>query len=362
MPNIFILFIVLFLLAVEARAQVEARKYSNDFLTIGVGARAAGMGNAMTAAASDVTAAYWNPAGLMRSAEKIDVGLMHAEYFAGIAKYDYGGISYAVDSSRRVGFSLIRFGVDNINNTLNFRDGQSFDYSKITQFSIADYAFLFSYAQKAPFLPGLTLGGNAKLVYRTIGPFADAWGFGFDLGAQYQRKNLQIGAAFHDLSGTFNAWFFNADYNETFVKNNQEIPQNSVEVTLPSGKLGVSYLFLRQKKFNILASYDMQLYFDGKRQTPLSLGAMSVEPRMGVEVGYKQLVFIRMGASNLVTKPDDEGVKRLGLFPTAGIGLKWKGISLDYALANFTGLGTSLYSNLISLRYAFNGFKFAKAG
>jgi hypothetical protein len=41
-------------------------KYSNDFMYIGVGAHNFGMGNAVVASTSDVTAGYWNPAGLVR--------------------------------------------------------------------------------------------------------------------------------------------------------------------------------------------------------------------------------------------------------------------------------------------------------
>lgn len=354
------IFCTLAIFSIQAYAQVEVRKYSNEFLGIGVGARAAGMGNAMTAATQDVTAAYWNPAGLLQTTEQFDVGLMHSEYFAGIAKYDYGGLAYRVDSSRRIGFSVIRFGIDNISNTLNFRDGTSFDYARITKFSIADYAFILSYAQRFPQLKGLDLGGNVKLVHRSVGPFASAWGFGFDVGAQYQRRQWRFGLTAHDLTGTFNAWTFDAEYDEAFVRNNQEVPQNSVEVTLPSLKAGAAYLFFPENKFNLLASADVQCFFDGKRSVPISLGGMSIEPRLGLELSYKKLVFIRTGVYNLQNQTNDEGTKSFNLFPTAGIGLAWKKVSIDYALSNLSGLGTSLYSHLISLRYAFNTVKFTK--
>src|SRR5690554_3125118 len=79
-----------------------APKYSNEFLQIGVGARSLGMGNAMVAGVNDVTSVYWNPAGLTGVENKLDVSLMHSEYFAGIAKYDYIGLAHRSEE-RRVG-------------------------------------------------------------------------------------------------------------------------------------------------------------------------------------------------------------------------------------------------------------------
>ena len=66
--------------------QTTAPKYSNEFLNIGVGARALGMSNVQTASVNDVTSAYWNPAGLLNMKSKYEVALMHSEYFAGIAR------------------------------------------------------------------------------------------------------------------------------------------------------------------------------------------------------------------------------------------------------------------------------------
>ena len=42
----------------------QFRKYSNEFLNIGAGARGLGMGASVSASVNDGTAGYWNPAGL----------------------------------------------------------------------------------------------------------------------------------------------------------------------------------------------------------------------------------------------------------------------------------------------------------
>src|SRR6185503_18638881 len=90
--SIFAGFIPNFLLA-------QAPKYSNEFLAIGVGGRSLGMGNSCVSSINDVTAGYWNPAGLLGIKNDMQIGLMHSEYFAGIAKYDYGALARKIDSS-----------------------------------------------------------------------------------------------------------------------------------------------------------------------------------------------------------------------------------------------------------------------
>src|SRR4051794_16539502 len=94
----FLLIFAFFSIFSPSFGQLTAPKYSNEFLNIGVGARAFGMSNVQTAIANDVTAAYWNPAGLLNIKSKYEVALMHSEYFAGIAKYDYAGFATQVDS------------------------------------------------------------------------------------------------------------------------------------------------------------------------------------------------------------------------------------------------------------------------
>ena len=59
-------------------------KYSNEFLNIGVGARSLGMSNSVITSSSDVMAGYLNPANLTRIDSDLQIGLMHAEYFAAL--------------------------------------------------------------------------------------------------------------------------------------------------------------------------------------------------------------------------------------------------------------------------------------
>ena len=74
-----------FFLLISSLAIGQA-KYSNEFLAIGVGARAKSMGNAYVAIVDDATSGYWNPAGLLKIKSNLQIALTHTEQFAGIAK------------------------------------------------------------------------------------------------------------------------------------------------------------------------------------------------------------------------------------------------------------------------------------
>ena len=143
-------------------AAQTSRKYSNEFMNIGVDAAALGMSNAVVATVNDVTSGYWNPAGLVQM-EESQVALMHSSYFANIANYNYVGYARPLDDRSAVGLSLIRFGVDDILDTTQLIDEQgNVNYDNINLFSAADYGLVFSYARKLP-VDGLNYGVNAKI-------------------------------------------------------------------------------------------------------------------------------------------------------------------------------------------------------
>jgi len=348
------------LAAVSANTlQAQAPKYSNEFLAIGVGARALGMSNAFVASADDVTSGYWNPAGLLGVKSNLQVGLMHAEYFQGIAKYDYGGIAAPIDSSSVFGFNVIRFGVDDIPNTTQLIDaGGNLDYDRITSFSAQDWAFIFSYARKLPVLGGLDAGGSFKIIRRTVGDFGGAWGFGLDAGTRYNHKDWRFAAVVRDVTSTFNAWSFTIDEatQAVFLQTGNEIPENGLELTLPRLILGGArkWDIGKNKKFSLNAELDMINTFDGKRNTVLKTGVWSMEPALGLEAGYKNIIYLRGGFGNIQKSSDIDGSDITTLQPNLGVGLRLKQLSIDYALTDIGDASVALYSNIFSLKIDIN--------
>jgi hypothetical protein len=340
-----------------SQAQITAPKYSNEFLSIGVGARALGMSNAQSAIVNDVTSGYWNPAGLLHIKSRYEVALMHSEYFAGIAKYDYAGFATPIDSNSVLGISVIRFGVDDIPDTRFLYDADgNLNYNNIRYFSASDYAFLLSYARKTNAIPGLRMGANFKIIHRIVGNFANAWGFGMDAGVQYQRKGWMFGLTGRDITGTFNAWTHNTELvKDIYAQTGNEIPSNSIELTLPRLILGVARNFVIREKLGLLAAADLDLTFDGKRNVLVKTNLVSFDPHIGIEADYKKIVFMRAGLGNIQQIKDFDNKKYTSLQPNFGIGVRInKRFYLDYALTDIGNASEALYSNVFSIKLALN--------
>lgn len=340
-------------------SKAQFRKYSNEFLNIGVGARALGMGNANITSVEGVNSGYWNPSGLLKQKSEIEVSLMHAEYFAGIAKYDYIGVSKRIDSNSVAGISILRFGVDNIPNTLDLVDANgNVDYSRITSFNAVDFAALLSYARNIPQLKGVELGGNFKIIRRKFGQFGGAWGFGLDAGAKYNYKDWRFAAMGRDITGTFNAWSYNLTEKDiaTFQQTGNEIPSSSVEVTAPKLILGAARTFLFWKdKISVLGELNLINTFDGKRNTVVKTDLWSLEPAIGTEIGYKGFIYLRGGIGNIQKQLNDDATKFITTFqPNFGVGVKYKMFTLDYALTDIGDRSIALYSNIFSLKIDIN--------
>lgn len=346
---------LIFFIVGATDAQDKTPKYSNEFLSIGVGARGLAMSNSLTAISDDVTSGYWNPAGLLDIKEDYQFGLMHAEYFAGIAKYDYAGFATPIDSMSALGVSIIRFGVDDIPDTRFLYDASgAINYDRIRFFSAADYAFLLSYARRMNFLQGLKMGANFKVIHRVAGNFATAWGFGLDLGAQLDIKRWKIGLMVRDITGTFNAWSHNTELVlDIYTQTGNEIPENSVEITVPKATLGVGRYF-PIKNFGVLASADLIFSFDGKRNTLAKSDFASFDAAIGLEVNYKELVYLRGGAGKVQEVKDFDESTYMTFQPNFGIGFNIKGAVIDYALTDIGDQSESLYSHVFSIKAGLN--------
>ncbi len=339
----------------------QFRKYSNEFLNIGAGARGLAMGGAQVASVKDGTAGYWNPAGLTGVQDHPNLNFMHANYFSNIAKYDYASLAIPVnDNKRTLGLSVLRFAVDDIPNTLFLvePDG-SINYNNIQTFSSADYAFLFSFAQKIKDedTKKISFGANAKVIHRKVGKFATAWGFGVDAGLRMEGNRWSLGVVAKDITTTFNAWTFSFTEKEKEVLylTKNEIPVKSTELTAPRLTIGGSYDFKLGSSVNLLTEVDFDLTFDGRRNTVISSNAVSVDPHVGIEAAIKDVFFVRAGIYNFqkaLADGDTLNQKKVWIYqPGLGAGFKVKNVSIDYAFSNLANQSNPLYSHIFSLRF-----------
>ena len=336
-------------------------EYSNEFLNIGAGARGLAMASAQVASVNDATAGYWNPAALanMRGGEP-QLSLMHAEYYAGVGKYDFASLALPLkDNKRTLGLTLLRFAVDDIPNTIFLvqPDG-TVNFSNITTFSSADYAFLISLAQQSKTWGNKTLnfGVNAKIIHRTAGNIATAWGFGFDAAAQILGNRWRVGIVAKDVTTTFNAWSYslNEAMREVFYETQNEIPGKNIELTAPQLMLGGSYNFRLGRKLNLLAEADLDVTFDGRRNTVISTKPVSIDPRLGLELSLKDVFFVRAGVNNFQQVLDDRDTlnqRKIWIYqPSVGAGFKVGDVQIDYAFVNLANQSYPLYTHVFSLK------------
>ena len=334
----------------------QVRKYSNEFLKIGVGGKYLSTGGALTTSESDPAAVFYNPAGV-GAFDRVAVSAMHNSYFAGIANFDYAGVIFPLKYKKNIGVSLIRFGIDNIPNTIQlYNPDGSINYDKITSFSISDMALFLSFGGRMRDTQGLSYGGNAKIIKRDYGSFAGAWGFGIDAGVQYTADKYRLGIFLQDVTTTFSSWNFSFDdtTKKVFSATGNEIPGSSSEITLPSIHFGGQYKFLFGKGKNLHFSPigKVSLYMD--KRNVLLAGPVSVDLTMGGEMGIHHIAFIRFGLSNFTMATNSLGEEYMSFVPSLGAGFRLSQLDIDYSYNNVANSGAGLYSHVFSLAYRFN--------
>ena len=282
------------------------RKYAGEFLTLGAGSRALGMAGAFTAVANDVTAGYWNPAGLV-NADGLQIQFMHSKQFISSIQYNYLAASGSMDENTTVGISFFYLTVNNIKDS---RDAwneaeQKVDPSKVTSFNTGDYSLLLSYAHRLK--PQLSYGVNVKILYRDY-KVDEALGLGFDAGLRYAPlKGLYLGLMVNDITSTLIAW---NDYENELIK--------------PSARLGVTYkFFIPSVNLRIQPAVDIKFYGENRRfSSQVNVGWLSGDFFSGIELAYNEIIALRVGLDDL------------NRFNT-GIGVQIPRIRFDYSFTSY---------------------------
>ncbi|MFH1197219.1 MAG: PorV/PorQ family protein [bacterium] len=318
LKKIILSFIVLISISLSTNAQVVIGKYAGEFMAIGVGGRSAAMGGAQVAIANDVTAGYWNPAGLARI-DYPQFSLMHEEHFGNLVNYNYAAVAIPYGTDMSFGLSVIRLAIDGIPNTNNALIDRAtkeriydinypnwgLDYDKITEFSNADYAFYLTFAKRHS--ENFSWGANVKIIQRNIDDYS-ATGIGFDVGATYvPMENLYLGASVIDATTTLVAWSTGRN-----------------ELITPTLKVGAAY-GLEFLGGTFLPALDLDIRFENRKfASYFNIGPVSFDAHTGLEYNYKNIFMIRGGYSD---------VKQF----TVGAGIKLPKLNIDYSFAKFSG-------------------------
>lgn len=152
----------------------DAGKSGLAFLKIGVGGRAAALGEAYVALANDPTAIYWNPAGLA-NASGTQLAFTHLEWLESI-NHDFFAVSFP-GFGGVLGLGLTSQAIPNI----ELRETPTAE--PIGSFDGRDLALSLSYGRKRG--ANLSWGVSLKYLYEKI-YLTSANGFAFDVGANWQ--------------------------------------------------------------------------------------------------------------------------------------------------------------------------------
>ena len=168
-----------------------------------------------------------------------------------------------------------------------------------------------------------------------------------------------FGLMARDITTTFNAWSIDeakfAEIQGAVEGQNQELPETT-EITIPKLQLGVARKFVYRHDFTLLAEVDLNFRF-AETNDVISTSFASITPALGLEFAYIEMVFVRAGVGNFQNTKQLDGSDSVGFQPNIGVGFKYKGIHVDYALTDIGDQSVALYSNVFSLKLDWEIFR-----
>jgi len=271
-----------------------------NFLKIGVGARASGMGGAFVGIADDATSIYWNTAGLSQLNQQ-EIVFVHNEWYQDI-KYEYLGYSLPIKSKSTVGFSLTY---------LNLGEFQGYDGldNPTSDFSAYGAVFCLAYAYRVS--NSVSLGMGLKGIQEKL-ENEKASSLALDFGFIYRSGKFSLGMAYTNLGNSMK-----------FIQEKEPLPSKFT--------FGVGYKIFQDR---VRLAWDLDFPKDDK---PIL--------KQGVEYGYQESIFLRSGYEYKTSTQNLEGT---GL--SLGGGFKFSDWEVDYTYSPNQKLGGS---HRISLAYRF---------
>ncbi|MDH3214967.1 MAG: PorV/PorQ family protein [Candidatus Krumholzibacteria bacterium] len=291
--------VILLIFVVTLPPTVRADKFAGDFMSVGGGARALGMGGAFAAIANDASTVFWNPAG-MSGLEKRHALFMHSERFGDFIDYNFASFVsptksfVSADREAAFGIALIHMGIDDIFVTRDLTfvdvdndgifepadgDRLNYDPDNLKKEANNDFALMGSFALNTTYG---RIGGNLKLVYTDAIAGFSATGIGVDLGYLYRDvfPRLDVGVKLQDITGTFISW--SSGHNEFIA---------------PSVKIGTAYrIDLSTLNGSLLLAADGDVFFEDRRMaSQFWADRYSLDVHVGAEVTFQEKVMIRGG-------------------------------------------------------------------
>lgn len=328
------------LLSLPLLAQNELSKVATSmgqFLKIGAGARGTALGDAYSSLTNDVSAMYWNPAGIQKIGRP-SLAVSRSELFAGITSDFLGGV-YPLDANTTIGLSVLYLNSGDMElTTLDEPEGtgQTFDATS----SALGLSISRSLTQR------FDLGITLKLVSENL--FREkASTLAFDIGSQFDTGiyGLKLGMVLANFGGKMK--LDGPDLN-TDISNDETGVEYSAGGRLKTEEWPIPLLFRLGISADILGR-DSEFIKNDKNRLTLSLEGNDpvdhyLRYNIGLEYAWSEMLMLRAGLKENYDEADF----------SAGIGLDFSKIGinarLDYAFNNYGILG---YVHNYSLEFLF---------
>lgn len=294
-----------------------------NFLEIGVGANAVGMGGAFVSVANDATALYWNAGGIALL-PKFEAVVVHTDWIAE-TNFDFAGLVLPLGDFGTLGFSFTSLSMDDMKvRTVEQPDGTG------ELFSAGDIAVGLSYARHLT--ERFSIGFTLKYIEQTIWHMSAA-GIAIDAGTVFKTDllgGITIGASISNfgtpmkLEGRDGRYFIRVD--DSKLGSNERVP-TSLELDswdLPLiFQIGVSTYAVNNDIYKLLVAVDASVPNNNYQ----SLNA-------GGELSFMDFLFIRAGYNSLMLD-EAEGGLSLGIGINSKMLLSTSVVNFDYAFRDF---------------------------
>ncbi len=300
---------VMVILALTGRPNAEGNGTAGaQFLRIGVGARAVGMGEAYCAVSGDALSIHWNPAGLSQTTSG-QVTFAHLEWFEGI-RYEFLGYAQPIGEKASIGAAYYLLHTGDIRRTLEDAWGQY--AGEDGTFAARDQALAISYSRRLS--EAMSVGTNFKLI-RQENANETASGFAFDLAGTYKTplEGLTIGLNLQNMGQQIG-----------FVGEKDPLPFNV--------KVGGAY---RLSRAPLIVAVDVNSPSDGD----LTYNA-------GLEYWVRNLIALRTGYNSRIQGNDLES-SDLADGIAMGLGIEIKPLQFDAAYVPYGDLGRTFSASLL---------------
>ncbi len=297
---------------------------AGQFLKIGVGSRAVALGGAFVAEANDLSALYWNPAGLTRMRGS-SVQLAYTDYLLDI-DYNFAAVGTNLGNLGTVAASVIF--LDSGDMTVRTAQRPDPDPATAERFSVQNLAIQLSYAKALT--DRFSIGSTVKYIREQIWN-SSASAMAFDIGLIFTTpfEPLRLGASM-------------SNFGPKMQMNGRDILFSSDPDAVQSGNVEVVNAEYLTESFSLPLLFRLGLAWDALSTANhrIVLLTDAAHPNdnseylnVGGEYSFRDLIFFRVGMRNMFEEDGEQGL-------TYGGGLNLRidralRVRVDYAYADF---------------------------